>query len=85
MHLVSTSVTTPLNGESCMSLWRRVCLPVVLARVVDRVQTKLDVHQSNMEIVVCRGDRGWLSHGLVVTLPISYSLAGWRYPVGIYT
>ena len=21
-----------------------------------------------------RGDRGWLSHGLVVTLPISYSL-----------
>ena len=24
----------------------------------------------------CRGDRGWLSHGLVVTLPISYSLDG---------
>ena len=23
-----------------------------------------------------RGDRGWLSHGLVVTLPISYSLDG---------
>ena len=29
-----------------------------------------------------RGDRGWLSHGLVVTLPISYSLDGgtlWRF------
>ena len=24
----------------------------------------------------CRGDRGWLSHGLVVTLAISYSLDG---------
>ena len=24
----------------------------------------------------CRGDRSWLSHGLVVTLPISYSLDG---------
>ena len=23
-----------------------------------------------------RGDRGWLSHGLIVTLPISYSLDG---------
>ena len=23
-----------------------------------------------------RGDQGWLSHGLVVTLPISYSLDG---------
>ena len=23
-----------------------------------------------------RGDRGWLSHGLVVTLPISYSPDG---------
>ena len=23
-----------------------------------------------------RGDRGWLSHGLFVTLPISYSLDG---------
>ena len=29
------------------------------------------------QIVPCgRGDRGWLSHGLVVTLPISYSLDG---------
>ena len=27
-------------------------------------------------IVKYRGDRGWLSHGLVVTLPISYSLDG---------
>ena len=27
-------------------------------------------------IVLSRGDRGWLSHGLVVTLPISYSLDG---------
>ena len=26
--------------------------------------------------VESRGDRGWLSHGLVVTLPISYSLDG---------
>ena len=29
-----------------------------------------------------RGDRGWLSHGLVVTLPISYSLDGgtlWKF------
>ena len=26
--------------------------------------------------VFSRGDRGWLSHGLVVTLPISYSLDG---------
>ena len=25
---------------------------------------------------MCRGDRGWLSHGLVVTLAISYSLDG---------
>ena len=27
-------------------------------------------------MVIGRGDRGWLSHGLVVTLPISYSLDG---------
>ena len=32
-------------------------------------------------LVIClfcksRGDRGWLSHGLVVTLSISYSLDG---------
>ena len=25
-------------------------------------------------VLARRGDRGWLSHGLVVTLPISYSL-----------
>ena len=29
-----------------------------------------------MDTCTHRGDRGWLSHGLVVTLPISYSLDG---------
>ena len=32
---------------------------------------------SKFEAMQCsRGDRGWLSHGLVVTRPISYSLDG---------
>ena len=36
--------------------------------------------------VCSRGDRGWLSHGLVVTLPISYSLDGgtlWGFQRGM--
>ena len=37
--------------------------------------SRLNTSSTN-EIVQSRGDRGWLSHGLVVTLPISYSLGG---------
>ena len=37
-----------------------------------RYATELGEHRDDL----CRGDRGWLSHGLVVTLPVSYSLDG---------
>ena len=37
----------------------------------------LENNQLSMFCTNCRrGDRGWLSHGLVVTLPTSYSLNG---------
>ena len=44
-------------------------------------KTNINVHRSNGNVVLeknaqSRGDRGWLSHGLVVTLLISYSLDG---------
>ena len=32
--------------------------------------------ENGQDLGASRGDRGWLSHGLVVTLPISYSLDG---------
>ena len=37
-------------------------------------------------LIQCREYRGWLSHGLVVTLPISYSLDGgtqWGFTRGM--
>ena len=46
-------------------------------------RSELMLNAGDKRIVYLRGDRGWLSHGLVVTRPIPL-LAGWRYPVGIY-
>ena len=38
--------------------------------------SELMLNAGDKRIVYLRGARGWLSHGLVVTLPISYSLDG---------
>ena len=41
------------------------------------VNIDLEIKFNSINFVVglgSRGDRGWLSHGLVVTLPISHSL-----------
>ena len=39
-------------------------------------ESEIKVIHTYIHTYIHRVDRGWLSHGLVVTLPISYSLDG---------
>ena len=57
---------------------------VLVSETVEEVEEELERWRAVIENKVLiisrskqnRGDRGWLSHGLVVTLPIYYSLDG---------
>ena len=53
---------------SKLRLWRGI--------LAEERKCTLDRTPPDQQFKEHRGDRGWLSHGLVVTVPISYSLDG---------